>query len=250
MEKEPLSVRYLKLSDLTATFSGAPFSFQSGISSDRVRGSITAPERICAPTSAPFSRMQIVSSRSCCCASCARRMPMVRPEGPAPTMTTSKFIASLSTCSTISPAAGCMKSGTGHYKLIRHRKYTASDLCATAGDAHPSHPGQNRCGLFEPSLVPGHVSDKWGVLNAVSTAPVCSRRIGAKGAPSGGLAAPRHVPVALGTRHPCRVTLLRQFSGCRPLSAIDSYILEVCPYTCCFVNRTLNHMCFELFKNI
>ena len=62
-----------------------------------VRGSTTAPERICAPTSAPFSRIQIVSSRSCSCASCARRIPMVSPDGPAPTMTTSKFIASLST---------------------------------------------------------------------------------------------------------------------------------------------------------
>jgi hypothetical protein len=41
-------------------------SFQSGNSSVSARGSITAPERMCAPTSAPFSiRQTLMSALSC-----------------------------------------------------------------------------------------------------------------------------------------------------------------------------------------
>ena len=43
---------------VTGTVSGAPLSFQSGISSSIALGSITAPDNMCAPTSLPFSRMQ------------------------------------------------------------------------------------------------------------------------------------------------------------------------------------------------
>ena len=43
------------LSSVTGTFKGAPSSFQFGKSSLIARGSSTAPERICAPTSEPFS---------------------------------------------------------------------------------------------------------------------------------------------------------------------------------------------------
>jgi hypothetical protein len=44
-------------------FNGAPFSCQSGISSVSARGSSTAPDRICAPTSEPFSSTQTEISR-------------------------------------------------------------------------------------------------------------------------------------------------------------------------------------------
>ena len=42
---------------------GAPFSFQSGMSSLRAIGSMTAPDRIWAPTSEPFSSTQTEISR-------------------------------------------------------------------------------------------------------------------------------------------------------------------------------------------
>jgi hypothetical protein len=42
-------------SSVTGWFSGAPSSFQSGSSSFRARGSMMAPERMCAPGSEPFS---------------------------------------------------------------------------------------------------------------------------------------------------------------------------------------------------
>src|SRR3954447_26198125 len=59
------------------------------MSSSRAIGSMTAPERICAPTSLPFSRMQTESSRPASLASCLRRIAAVRPAGPPPTITTS-----------------------------------------------------------------------------------------------------------------------------------------------------------------
>jgi hypothetical protein len=43
------------LSSRTGTVIGAPLAFQSGISWLRPTGSRTAPDRICAPTSEPFS---------------------------------------------------------------------------------------------------------------------------------------------------------------------------------------------------
>ncbi len=43
------------LSFVTAVSSGAPLSFQSGMSSFSALGSITAPDRMWAPTSEPFS---------------------------------------------------------------------------------------------------------------------------------------------------------------------------------------------------
>ena len=80
------------LSSFTAAFSGAPRSFQSGNSSSIALGSKTAPERICAPTSEPFSTTQTEISEF----NCLRRIAADRPEGPAPTMTTSYSIDSLS----------------------------------------------------------------------------------------------------------------------------------------------------------
>ena len=62
---EPLSVRNRKRSSVTGALSGASSCCQSGISSFSARGSITAPERMCAPTSEPFSSTQTLIS--CCC---------------------------------------------------------------------------------------------------------------------------------------------------------------------------------------
>src|SRR3546814_9906921 len=63
-EKPPFSVRNRNFSSVTGVLSGAPFAFQSGISSSSARGSNTAPDRIWAPTSEPFSTTQTLKSRS------------------------------------------------------------------------------------------------------------------------------------------------------------------------------------------
>ncbi len=49
-------------SPVTGVLSGAPSSFQSGNSSFSARGSNTAPERMWAPTSEPFSTTQTLIS--------------------------------------------------------------------------------------------------------------------------------------------------------------------------------------------
>src|SRR5689334_6819003 len=60
------------------------------MSSLRARGSITAPDRICAPTSEPFSSTQTETSGETCFA----RIAAASPAGPAPTMTMSYCIDS------------------------------------------------------------------------------------------------------------------------------------------------------------
>ncbi len=61
-------------------------------------GSTTAPERIWAPTSEPFSNTTTDSSGL----TCFRRMAAERPAGPAPTITTSNSMLSRSGSSVIS----------------------------------------------------------------------------------------------------------------------------------------------------
>ena len=68
---------------------GAPSSFQFGISSDSARGSMMAPERMCAPGSEPFSSTTTDTSWPFSAASCLSRMAVDRPPGPPPTTTTS-----------------------------------------------------------------------------------------------------------------------------------------------------------------
>jgi hypothetical protein len=72
-------VRMTKASSVTGVSSGAPFSFQSGISSSSARGSKTLPDRMCAPTSAPFSTTHTLSSWPLALASCFSRMAAARP---------------------------------------------------------------------------------------------------------------------------------------------------------------------------
>ena len=60
--QDPPSVRNRKRSSLTGALSGASSRCQSGMSSFSERGSITAPERMCAPTSEPFSSTQTLTS--------------------------------------------------------------------------------------------------------------------------------------------------------------------------------------------
>ena len=59
-------------------------------------GSSTAPDKIWAPTSEPFSTTQMLISFSFFAASCASLHAVDNPAGPAPTMTTSNSIDSLS----------------------------------------------------------------------------------------------------------------------------------------------------------
>ena len=52
---------------MTGALSGAPSSFQLGNSSLSARGSMTAPDRMCAPTSEPFSSTQTPISTPAFC---------------------------------------------------------------------------------------------------------------------------------------------------------------------------------------
>src|SRR3954464_11079605 len=84
------SLRKRKRSSVTGTLIGAPFSFQSGMSSPIARGSITAPERMWAPISEPFSSTHTEVSGE----SCFTRRAAASPAGPPPTTTTSYCIDS------------------------------------------------------------------------------------------------------------------------------------------------------------
>src|SRR6516162_436787 len=79
-----------KRSSLTCVLIGLSSLRQSGISWSRPMGSITAPERMCAPTSEHFSTTTTVVSGE----SCLSRIAAASPAGPAPTITTSNSIAS------------------------------------------------------------------------------------------------------------------------------------------------------------
>ena len=70
---------------------GAPSSLQLGNNSSRALVSKTFPLKIWAPTSAPFSKTQTFKLEL----SCFNLIAVVKPEGPAPTITTSYYIASL-----------------------------------------------------------------------------------------------------------------------------------------------------------
>src|SRR2546430_2734212 len=75
----------------TRAFGGqSASSRQSGINLSRETGSITAPDRICAPTSEPFSTTTMLRSAL----SCFSRIAAARPDGPAPTITTSNSMDS------------------------------------------------------------------------------------------------------------------------------------------------------------
>jgi hypothetical protein len=83
----PVSDRTSTSSPVTGWFSGAPSSFQSGNSSVMARGSITAPDRMWAPGSEPFSSTTTLISLPAFSwmFSCLRRMAgLDRPRGPAP----------------------------------------------------------------------------------------------------------------------------------------------------------------------
>ena len=96
MRKLPVSLKNMNLSAVTGVSSGAPRSFQSGISSCRLRGSRTAPDRIWAPTSLPFSIRHTSMFLPTSLASCFSRIAADRPDGPPPTITTSNSITSRS----------------------------------------------------------------------------------------------------------------------------------------------------------
>ena len=97
-ESEPAGPNRLKLSDFTGVSIGAPSrSRQLGSNSSRPAGSKTAPDKICAPTSEPFSTITTLISSPAASAFCFSRIAAERPAGPAPTITTSISIASRST---------------------------------------------------------------------------------------------------------------------------------------------------------
>ena len=80
-------------SSVTGVLNGwSSSSRQPGSSRSMPIGSTTAPDRICAPTSAPFSSTTTESSGL----TCFSRIAAARPAGPAPTMTTSNSMLSRS----------------------------------------------------------------------------------------------------------------------------------------------------------
>jgi hypothetical protein len=74
-----------RLSVTGTAASGQSRARQSGINSSSARGSTTAPERICAPISLPFSSTQTDRSAF----NCLSRIAAESPAGPPPTITTS-----------------------------------------------------------------------------------------------------------------------------------------------------------------
>src|SRR5262245_62076616 len=76
---------------------------QSGNRRSSPTGSMTAPERICAPTSEPFSTTTTEIFELIC----LRRIAAASPDGPAPTTTTSNSIASRAGSSTMSISWFC-----------------------------------------------------------------------------------------------------------------------------------------------
>ena len=82
---------------VTGVLRGASLFSQSGINSSRARLSRTAPDKICAPTSDPFSTTQTLISQSCFMLSFFNCMAADKPAGPAPTITISISIFSRST---------------------------------------------------------------------------------------------------------------------------------------------------------
>ena len=84
-------------SSVTGWFSGAPSACQPGSSSVSARGSITAPDRMWAPGSEPFSSTTTDSAGS----SCLSRMAVDSPAAPAPTTTTSYSMDSRGPCASI-----------------------------------------------------------------------------------------------------------------------------------------------------
>ena len=86
----------MNLSVSTGVSNGAPLSAQSGINSFNARGSSTAPDKICAPTSLPFSIKQTSIDLPSSAARCFRRIAADRPDGPPPTITTSNSMDSRS----------------------------------------------------------------------------------------------------------------------------------------------------------
>ena len=90
---EPAGPSTRKWSSVTAVLNGwSSSSRQPGSSRSMPIGSTTAPDRICAPTSAPFSSTTTESSGLICFS----RIAAARPAGPAPTITTSNSMLSRS----------------------------------------------------------------------------------------------------------------------------------------------------------
>src|SRR5512141_2396472 len=67
-------------------------------------GSITAPDRMCAPSSEPFSSTTTLASVPASAARCLMRIAAPSPAGPPPTMTTSNSMASRCTMDTPCPS--------------------------------------------------------------------------------------------------------------------------------------------------
>src|SRR5690606_20869487 len=119
-------------SRLTGVFSGAPSSFQLGNSSSRARGSNTAPDRMWAPTSEPFSTTLTLISWPASAACCLMRQAADRPAGPAPTMTTSNSMNSRSTV--ISPESlgrieNCFIFCDSYYMGAHYSNHAPSHQC-------------------------------------------------------------------------------------------------------------------------
>lgn len=84
-----VSVRIAIVSSVTAVETGEPISLQSGKSSSSARGSMTAPERVCAPGVPAFSITVTRYSLPAAALSCLSLIAALSPAGPPPTISTS-----------------------------------------------------------------------------------------------------------------------------------------------------------------
>ena len=93
--RPPSFVSSQNSSSFAGTQTGGGLSRQPGSRASSGSGSITAPERMCAPMVLDFSITQTLMSGS----SCLSRIANARPAGPAPTVTTSYSMTSRSAAS-------------------------------------------------------------------------------------------------------------------------------------------------------
>ncbi len=107
----PSLLRYQNSSSAAGTQIGGGLSRQPGSSASSGAGSITAPDRMCAPMVLAFSITQTEMSGL----SCLSRIANANPAGPAPTVTTSYSMTSRST------GSGALAPPLGSRHLLRSR---------------------------------------------------------------------------------------------------------------------------------
>src|SRR6516225_7070702 len=116
-------------------------------------GSITAPDRIWAPTSEPFSTTTTVASG----AICLRRIAAASPAGPAPTTTTSNSIASRAGNSGADESSSSMLAAFGRFGL--RARHTSREQATTAIFCTRHEPGVSFELRPDPAYAPHRLAE-------------------------------------------------------------------------------------------